>query len=215
VFTRSLEDGTAASGAKTAAKVGVNYVNDTVAVTTEVDVVNGPAAKVSAMTHVGGAHVGFSAALNAAKLSTGLAAFSAYDILVGYKSGGFTGGVEVTGKLTNVAVAAVQKSGANTFVGKASMGVTAFGKAGGKADAKAAKPAAAKLISGVSVEVGASRKVDSALTVFGAVNDDGLLKLAALNTISPAATLLLSADVQLKSVGRDVHSISTKFSYSA
>jgi len=209
VSVRSLEDGTAASGKKGSVVGGFDYVTQHFSTTVAVDVLNGPTVTANGVFETHDAFVGAQAKLNAAKLSKGAEALSAYDFLVGYHTGGFTGGVEVTDKLKTVGLCGHQSSAAGALAAKATVSVNAFGKKEDK------KGASGKILEGVNVQIGASRKIDASLTVFGAVNDEGALKVSASNKLSPSTTLLLSADVDLASIGRDVHSVSTKLSFSA
>eukprot|EP00540_Astrosyne_radiata_P001604 CAMPEP_0116827004 /NCGR_PEP_ID=MMETSP0418-20121206/2852_1 /TAXON_ID=1158023 /ORGANISM="Astrosyne radiata, Strain 13vi08-1A" /LENGTH=292 /DNA_ID=CAMNT_0004455719 /DNA_START=17 /DNA_END=895 /DNA_ORIENTATION=+ len=204
-LTFAFEDGTAASGTDISAKVGGEFATDAADVTIDVDVAKGPSAKATALFAKSNAVVGVSAAVNTAEISKGLGAFSAYDFLLGYKTGGFTGGVEVTNKLSTVSVGAIQKNDNGSFAVKTGLALAGAGK-GDKA---------AKFLGGVDIQAGGSFVYDPSLTVHAAINQAGTLRLATENKISNTATLTLGGAIDLTAIGRDVHSVSTKLSISA
>merc|ERR1719424_2230327 len=175
--TFALEDGTAASGKRSSAKVGADFATDAFSASVDVDIPNGPAVTAGGVFATHDAFIGAQAKFDASQLAKGAGAFSAYDFLVGYKAGGFTGGVEVGGKLSTVTVSGIQNGAAGSVAAAAKVPVDALGKSGDKKGAK-------KVIEGVDIQLGASRK------------------------ISASPTLLLSADLDLSAIGRDVHSVS-------
>jgi hypothetical protein len=205
-LTFALEDGTAASGTDISAKVGGEYASELVDVTVDVDLAKGPSAKVTALLTKDAALAGASASVNTADLSKGLGAFSAYDFLLGYTTGGFTGAVEVTKKLSHVSIGAIQKNDKGSFVVKTGVSLAAD---------KAEDKKVAKILGGVNVQAGASFVYDPSLTVHADVNQAGTLRIATENKLSSMATLTLGGSVDLTAIGRDVHSVSTKLSISA
>ena len=202
-----LTDGTAASGTATSTTIGVTYSGDAATVVGECDVTGGPSASVNALVSFGDAVVGADAKLKPTELSKGLGAFSAYDFLVGYTKGSFTGGVSVTKKLGNVSIQGIQKGAEGSIVCKSDIKIGAA--------KKDAKDAAAKFMDSVSISLGASRKIDDSLSVFAAVDNAGIVRLAAKNSLSKSTSLLLSADLDTTAIGRDVHTGSTKLSFSS
>lgn len=203
--TFALEDGTRTAKKDVSAKVGATYTSSSVTGEVKVDVADGPIVEASLLFDVQRVLVGTkivadTAGIKKADKPDRAAGVTDYDVIVGYRKEGTLIAAQTSDRLQNVKVG-VSHRFKDGELAAAVTGATRIVK-GDKAAEK------------VTVDVGTSWASDASTTIFAAVNNEGIARVAAATAVTPKTKITLCAQIDLQNIGRDVHKFGTKINVS-
>lgn len=212
--TFKFEDGSRSSEADTSAKFGVTTTQDlgvSTGVSLEVDAVAATAEASVLIAHEGfrlGAKAVVDTHMGSKDKKKGMEVTD-YDLLGVWTQDGTTAGVQTGEKLSNV-TAFLHNAFNDSFtvIGRSTFHIGKAKAAAG--DDAAAAAAAKKKKMDITLDFGATYKLDESTTLHGAVDKDANVQFGYSQKVSDASTFNLYANIKAKNLSGDKHTLGTK-----